>query len=601
MKKNRNDEGSVLKRCMLYTKPYTGIISLCTIVSVGNVALDVFVAYLLRRLVSSSLASMYKELSIVVLLMILTITAGIIFKYLKRYLAGSISTYIMRDMKENISSHLENIKALKVDSNHSGEITSRMTNSVASLQRFFELDLSDFIYQPLILIAVLIYMIFINWKILLVNIILILLISFIAMVLSKPISKYTQEAQLHLGKANSIAQDTIDGIHMVKALNLYDTLGKKFGKEVLKVLEKNLKIEKRYSIVISIQMIMLIVPISLCTLYGGYLAVKGDMDPGSLITFVFLLNLMSTPAFIIPQMITSLKSATGTASHLFEILDWEQERKDGDTLEKLKSSLENKEISPVELSNVNFSYDGTSKVLAGLDLKLENGKTTAIVGASGSGKSTILKLICGFYEPTEGYINLFGNRLSTWSLTEARSLFSIVSQDTYLFPATIAENISFGKPGASLNEIIEAAMTANAHEFIVELPEGYNTLVGEQGSRLSGGQRQRIAIARAVLKNAPILLLDEPTSSLDIISEALVQDALEKIIVGKTVLVIAHRLFTIKKADDIMVLNQGRIVEKGTHESLIKKDGLYSKLYFKQFLTQEGASSNAAREVSGVC
>ncbi|WP_432409080.1 ABC transporter ATP-binding protein [Wukongibacter sp. M2B1] len=601
MVNSKNTKESVLKRFMLFVKPYSGWLFLCSMAAIGNVALDIFVAYLIKNLVSTTLANMYRELTSIVYIMILTIIGGIIVKFIKRHSAGRVCTYIIRDIRSHVSKHLENIKAFYIDSNHSGDITSRMTNSILALQKFLELDLSDFIYQPLILIATLIYMAFINWKILLINILLLFVISFIAMLLSKPIGQYTEEMQLHLGRVNSVVQDTIDGMHMVKALNLYNILDEKFSYEVSNVLDKGLKLEKRNSVVLAIQMNMLILPIGLCTMYGGYLAFKGDMNPGSLITFVFLMNFLSTPAYRIPQMIAGLKSVTGAASYLFEVLDWERERKGGCSLSSFDRSIEEKEIFPVELSNVSFSYDGKATILDGLSFRLEKGKTMALVGTSGSGKSTILKLICGFYELGEGYISLFDNDLNKWDLEKARSQISIVAQDTYLFPTTIAENIAYGKKGASFNEIVEAAMVANAHEFIIELPEGYNTQVGEQGLRLSGGQRQRIAIARAVLKDAPILLLDEPTASLDKQSELLIQNALEKITDGKTVLVIAHRLSTIKNADEIMVLNQGHIVERGIHKALMGKDGFYRQLYTKQFSNNDSTISDVNREVSEVC
>jgi len=242
----------------------------------------------------------------------------------------------------------------------------------------------------------------------------------------------------------------------------------------------------------------------------------------------------------------------------------------------------NIEYSPIEFDQVCFSYDNKTDVLKNVSFKLEKNKTTALVGASGSGKSTIIKLICGFYNVHGGTIKIYGKDLDKCNIKKVRELISLMSQDVYLFPATIKENISLGRNDASPEEIIEAAKMANAHNFIMKLPDGYNTVVGEMGNNLSGGQCQRIMLARAILKNAPILLLDEPTAYLDTQSEKLLQEALERFMENRTVLAIAHQLSTIKNADRVIVLNNGSIVEEGCHESLINGDTIYKRLYHEQ-------------------
>lgn len=585
MPDNKNTVGVVLKGLIPFVKPYSGWIAICVFASVINVVLDIFVAYLLKKLVITTLGNMQKELSQIITLMLIIIIAGFTVTFLKKYFSGRLSIYVIRDIREQISNHLKNVKASYIDSNHSGEIASRMTNSVTAIQGFLELDLSDFIYQPLILAAAISYMAYIDWRVLVINVLVMIIIIIISMLFSRPIGKHTQDVERYMGKVNSITQDTIDGMHVVKAFKLYDILSNKFRIEVAKMLEKSLSVEKCVSAIISAQMVLRVLPIGLCMMYGGYLALKGGIDPGSLITFIYLLNFLSTPAYRIPQMISNLQSVTGVFGYIFEILHWKRER---ETKGEVKRDGTKRTCHyPVELSNIRFSYDGQTNILDGLNLKLENSKTIALVGTSGSGKSTILKLICGLYEPYEGDINLFGMSLNMWNLGDARELISVVSQDAYLYPATIGENIAYGKKDALMSEIVEAAMAANAHEFIAKLPNGYNTFVGEGGGRLSGGERQRIAIARAILKNAPILLMDEPTSSLDTQSEFFVQDAMKRVLKGRTVLVIAHRLSTIKNAHKIMVLEQGKIIESGTHEDLMKRQGTYSQLYSKQFFIDD--------------
>ena len=285
-----------------------------------------------------------------------------------------------------------------------------------------------------------------------------------------------------------------------------------------------------------------------------------------------------------PSLITAVRSNVACIKRIFEIWDIPSEREDGSNF-----NTENKgDIPVIALENVDFSYNEENNLFKGLDFKVYEGEKIALVGSSGCGKSTVLKLITGFYTPDTGKIKIYGHDISEWKLEGLRSTMSEVLQDNYLFPDTILKNISYGKEDAGMEEVEMAARSAYIYDFIQTLPNKYDTLVGERGVRLSGGQRQRVAIARALLKNAPILLLDEATSALDTESEKEVQIALEKLMAGRTTLVIAHRLSTIKNADRILVMDNGKIVEIGTHNELISRDSLYSQLYNNQFKLENG-------------
>jgi ABC-type multidrug transport system fused ATPase/permease subunit len=347
------------------------------------------------------------------------------------------------------------------------------------------------------------------------------------------------------------------------------------------VLDKKLKTDRRCMAIAPISMVLGVVPNMSCILYGGYLTVKGQITPGELLTFTYLLGFLIGPVASIPNMIIGIKVTIESAKRIIEILEEPEERQIGEGFEIRESD------KLVEFTDVSYSYDNERHVLNNFNLVLKKGKMTALVGFSGSGKSTVCKLLCGFYEQYEGQIKIYGKDLKEWSLKEVRRQISLMSQDTFLFPCSIYENIAYGKIDATRQQITETAKMAKADEFIRNLPEGYDTIIGERGSTLSGGQRQRIAIARSILKNAPILLLDEPTSALDIQSEAMVQDELEHFVKDKTVLVIAHRLSTIKNADEIIVMNEGYVVGRGTHQELIKKNDIYKQLYFKQFSFKE--------------
>jgi len=310
--------------------------------------------------------------------------------------------------------------------------------------------------------------------------------------------------------------------------------------------------------------------------FGGYLAISGHLTFGNLTAFIVMLNFVANPLSSLPPIIAGIGEASGAAQRMVGILDQDTERMDGQ-----KFPFDEK-AAVVRFAHVDFSY-GEEPVLQDVSLSIQRGQTVAVVGPSGGGKSTLLRLLLGFYPLEENRLFLFEQDLNDWSLPSAREHMALVAQDTYLFPVSIAENIACGRPGASQAEIERAARMANIHDYIVSLPEGYRTLAGERGVRLSGGQRQRLALARAILKDAPILLLDEPTSALDTESEALVQEALERFMAGRTTIVIAHRLSTIRDADRVLVLEGGRIVEQGSHDELMSRAGRYKELYLRQF------------------
>jgi ABC-type multidrug transport system fused ATPase/permease subunit len=317
-------------------------------------------------------------------------------------------------------------------------------------------------------------------------------------------------------------------------------------------------------------------PFILIFAYGGYLGIKGELTFGSLLAFIQIMNYVVNPLNNIPNMLNSLRSASAGTERLSEIWMEPKERNNGESCD-----IENPDV--VQFEDVYFGYDECKEVVKGLSFTIKQGEKVALVGPSGCGKSTVLRLISGFYSVNKGSIKIYGNSIESWKLSKLRGLMALVSQDNFLFPESIYNNIAYGKPGTSKEEVAAAADTANIKTFIERLPEQYDTMAGERGARLSGGQKQRIAIARALLKNSPILLLDEATSALDTESEMEVQKALKELMNEKTALIIAHRLSTIKDVDRILVMDSGRIVEEGTHEELIKRDSLYSQLYAKQF------------------
>ncbi len=566
---------------MPYLKPYWFWVVLKLIGTIINALNDILLVYFIQQLVNSSLSKDRSELMQSIYLMLAVVGIGIIVNFVEAYSAGRFSAGAVRDMKGQISNHLSNLPVATLDRYHSGDLISRMTNGMNGMESFYKHDFTGIIFHLLRLGVSFAAMLYFNWSLLLFCMVLIPVTVVLSNVVGKPLEGYAAKLQQSLAQTNATVADSLGGIPMVKAYNLAQVLFGRYSGNVKAALQDALAIEKSRAIMSMVSVIINTAPFLLCFLYGGYLVIEGDFTAGGLIAFAQLLNYFVQSAGLAPNLFGNYKVTMGTARQLFEILDETAERTDG------SGFSEDQTVPAIDIKDLSFSYDGANQVLHGLTMGVAPGTVTAIVGPSGGGKSSIVKLLCGFYAYQDGSIRLYGKDLSEWSLPAARSMMAVVSQDTYLFPGSIKENLLYGNPDATMKDVIEAAQIANIHDFITELQDGYDTLVGERGAQLSGGQKQRVSIARAILKNSPIILLDEPTSALDTESEALVQEALERIMQGKTVLVIAHRLSTIQMADQVLVLNQGRIVEKGTHQELLEARSFYQRLYLGQFIGED--------------
>ena len=549
--------------------------------SLVKMVVDLAQAYLYNVLIDTALKVKQGILLQYIIFTIVIFIISFILTYILKTLYGSFGAGFLHDFRYHTLRHIQQISVSKLEKYHSGDLLSRLNNDISIVQDFVGNTLLDLLRQIIMFIAATAYMACLNWKLLVVSIA-VFPPSLIAVnILLKPMKDYYKEANASLGKANAMAQDAFGGIFTIKAFNLQAAISRKYGGNIDRELDFNLKAARINRWIPLFRIALNMVPSMVYMGYGSYLIVRGEMTPGELVAFWCLMDFVQWPLAFLVDVFNNIKKSMGAMERVAEIFDIPNERTDGADFSKTAPSV------ALSFEHVDFAYHEGTEVLTNLNFTVLKGQKIAIVGASGCGKSTILKLLCGDYETHRGEIKVYGENTRDWNLNALRSIFTVISQEIFLFPVSIQENIAYGRPKATQDEIIAAAKVANAHEFIMELPDGYNTLVGERGIKLSGGQKQRIALARAIVKNAPILLLDEPTSALDTHSEALVQEAIERSLRDKTAIIIAHRLSTIKKVDRILVMDKGCIVAQGTHEELLAENELYNELYLKQFNSAE--------------
>lgn len=408
----------------------------------------------------------------------------------------------------------------------------------------------------------------------------------------KRIRKVSTNTQESMGLLTTRLDEAFQGIRHVKAYNMEDHETKRVSETILTVLRLNLKAARTSSILSPIMETLGGIAIAIVILYGGNEVIQGTKDPGSFFAFITALLLAYEPIKKLSKLNANMQTGLAAAHRVYSILDREPNIKDPSDAKELEITK-----GDVVFKDVYFNYDDNTSALEAINLTAKANKTIALVGASGAGKTSILNLIPRFYDVTKGKITFDDQDIRDVSLSSLRQATALVSQEIQLFDDTVRSNIAYGKTDASEEEIIEAAKNAHAHDFILSLPEGYDTQVGPRGSRLSGGQRQRVAIARAMVKDAPVLLLDEATSALDTESERHVQTALNTLMKGRTTFVIAHRLSTVIDADMIYVMDKGKIIEEGTHTQLLKKSGTYAKLYALQFAEEAGKINEASQPV----
>jgi ATP-binding cassette subfamily B protein len=510
--------------------------------------------------------------------------------YAERYLTTSVGQWVTHDLRRAVYSHIQLLSLSYHDQKRTGDLISRVTSDIDAVQGFITSGLLGALVNSLTLVGMVGVMLYLNWRFTLVALSVAPVLFVVVYTYTRRIKKASREVRKKEGEIVSVIEEVLSSIRVVKAFAREDYELRRLEEQSLEGIEIALRARSLRARLAPLVAIIAAVGTGLVLWFGARMVLNGTLSAGALIVFILYLGKMYKPMQELSKMTDAYSKALVGWERIQEVL--EVERQVGD----LPGARRARKVKGrIEFDQVHFHYTAESPVLRGVSFTIEPGQVAALVGPTGAGKTTIISLIPRFYDPTSGVVRIDGSDVRRFTQRSLRQQISFVLQETLLFRAPIWQNIAYGKPEARRAEILRASTLANAHEFIEKLPDGYNTMVGERGVTLSGGQRQRIAIARAIIRNTPILVLDEPTTGLDAASEQLVFDALDRLMEGKTTIVIAHRLSTIRRADVILVVRDGEIVERGTHRKLLKAGGLYAELYELQFRQDE----EAGRSVTG--
>lgn len=571
------------RRLLGYLGPYKGRL----IIGLGGrmMASGMFLLLpaVVRDVVDSVLANQdMAQLNRITLLLIAAMLVLTIGSIIGNYHINYVGERIVVDLRRELYAHLHTLSLKFFTTRRVGELISRISSDVTVMRQLLTENLTRLVRHTLTIVAGIVIMIALNWRLAAFILISTPVVTFLGVIVTKFSRRGSLVVRDELASAVVVAEEALHNIREVKSFVREDYETNRYDSAIERAFHAALRLLRIRAVVSPTVSLMIVVNIALILWYGGREVIYGRLTGGELVAFLIYVSVIGQMFSELSWLYTQLQEMLGATQRIFELLDTSPDLKDAPGARPLER-IEGR----ITFDNVSFTYGDEQPVLQHIDLDIAPGEIIALVGPSGAGKSTLFNLIPRFYDVTGGILRIDGHDVRDVTQASLRAQIGIVPQETLLFGGTIRENILYGRLDATEDEMIAAAQAANAHTFITELPHGYETVVGERGVRLSGGQRQRVAIARAILKDPRILLLDEATSSLDNESEFLVQEALERLMQGRTTVIIAHRLSTVRIAHRIAVLDQGRIVELGTHDELMSAGGLYARLYEIQFRAQE--------------
>lgn len=506
---------------------------------------------------------------------VLSIMLANTFRYMERMVASRLKVDVVRNLRMDIFRNITRLHIGYFSDQRKGDLISRFTNDVAEVENAVMNSLKFVLKEPITIIIYFAVLFFISAKLTLFTLLVLPLTGGVVAEIVKRLKRRARESQESLGRTVDILDETFSGMRVIKAFNARRFVLGKMDSETSFHRRVNLSIARKNELASPVSEVLGVIIVAGIMYFGGVLVLRdaSGLDPEVFIGFLVIFASLIQPAKNFSNGITSVQKGAISAKRIFDVIDTKP------AIVSRPGSVELDEFRDyIEFRNVSFAYE-REPVLKNINLRIEKGRTVALVGPSGGGKSTLADLIPRFYDPVQGEVIIDGKSLKDYDLESVRRQIGVVTQESILFNDTVFNNIAFGMKNAAKDEVIRAAKIANAHDFIMEMEAGYQTLIGERGSKLSGGQRQRLSIARAVLRNPSILILDEATSALDSESERLVQEALANLMQDRTAIVIAHRLSTIQHADEIIVIQNGTIVERGRHHDLIERGGLYRKLH----------------------
>ncbi|PKM83894.1 MAG: ABC transporter ATP-binding protein [Firmicutes bacterium HGW-Firmicutes-13] len=577
----------ILKRLLKLFFPYwtwaAASLAAALLVMGLNLVIPQFVRILIDRVIIDKQFNLLRYITLGI------ITAAVfkaVFTFLQRYTMEFVAQKIIFKLRNRLYSHLQYLSFSYYNRMPTGHLMSRVTSDVETLRRFLDFGVIHFIQSSITILGVLIVMFSMNIQLALVSLISLPFLTSTVYQFGKKVRPAFTDIQQQVASLTTILQENLTGIRLVQAYTQEKAERNKFMRQNHNLFDSNIFAVKLWSFYLPYMNFISGLGTAFIFWFGGRAVILGHLQLGELIAFNSYLLLLIMPLKMLGWVISLLQRSISSGERIFEILDTEPEIRDYPWARDLKA-LEGR----VEFKNVSFSYDGSRKVLKDISFCAEPGQFTALVGSTGSGKSTLVELIPRFYNPSKGQIYLDNQDIKSVTLNSLRRKIGLVFQDTFIFSASLAENIAYGKPEASMEEIKEAAKAAQIHDFITSLPRGYHTVVGERGLGLSGGQKQRIAIARALIINPRILILDDFTANVDTKTEFLIRRALKNLMKGRTVFLIAQKLSSLKNADQILVLDNGEIMERGTHRELLLARGLYAEFYKMQYYGVEPSAS----------
>lgn len=572
-----------LKRFIHYYKPYRTVFFLDLLCAAVISLIDLVYPQILRTATNS----LFTRDSSTILKMLLPIGIGLfvmytiqsLCKYYVSYQGHMMGANMERDMRQQLFEHYETLSFSYYNSHNSGQMMSKLVSDLFDIAEFAHHGPENLFISLIKIIGSFIFLFLINWRLAIPLAVIVVIMFFFSLKQNKRMQETFMENRRKIGDVNASLQDTLGGIRVVQSFANEEIEKKKFSKSNHAFL---LSKDANYNCMggfmgwnLFFQGMMYLVTL----VFGGYLIAHGQMDPADLAMYALYIGIFISPIQILVELAEMIQKGFSGFRRFLDVMDTEpsiQDKPDAKDLTDVKGL--------VSYEDVSFCYDDDdTPVLQNVSFQIPAGRSIALVGPSGGGKTTICNLLPRFYDVTGGRITIDGKDVRRLTLKSLRNNIGIVQQDVYLFCGTIKENIAYGKPGASMDEIVDAAKRANIHDFVMSLPDGYDTYVGERGTRLSGGQKQRISIARVFLKNPPILILDEATSALDNESERHIQKSLEALAKNRTTITIAHRLSTIRNADEIIVITENGIAERGSHQNLLKRNGIYAHYYKMQF------------------